>query len=288
MEIRAQTELQQPRWIDDQFQSLQQQQTQQPPLTTGTSLNDSFISQESRVVADTVARIEEYERALRELTGQLEELRNLANLTAADRVRRENDTDLRLQDLEEAIRDIRVQLSTVSSSGAAAYQGDQKSVEISDDLVTGTEDVSDVGTDPRALGFVSQSALLSGVPTTDYEEALKLLRQRNVDRAQEMLQTFLVQYPNDNLTGNAFYWLGETYYVQGDYQKAADNFQSGFEHNNRGNKAPDNLLKRAMSLARLGQVSEACQTFERLQIQYPEADLSIQQRANLESRQNKC
>ena len=66
------------------------------------------------------------------------------------------------------------------------------------------------------------------------------------------------KHPKDPLVGNAYYWQGETYYIRRDYVNAADSFRQGFEALPTGPKAPDNLLKLAMSLNALNRDKEAC------------------------------
>jgi TolA-binding protein len=65
--------------------------------------------------------------------------------------------------------------------------------------------------------------------------------------------------------------LGESFYSQGSYKEAAENFLSGFQKFPEDVKAPENLLKLGMSLARLGQAQEACLTYQRLLSQYNNA-----------------
>ena len=78
-----------------------------------------------------------------------------------------------------------------------------------------------------------------------------MLRQANWEQAQLAFQAFLDEYPSDPLSGNAKYWLGETYYARGDYREAAVTFAEGFQTYPNSQKAPDNLLMLGMSLVGL-------------------------------------
>ena len=44
--------------------------------------------------------------------------------------------------------------------------------------------------------------------------------------AEQALAAFVQNHPEDGLAGNAQYWLGETFYVRGDFQTAARTFAS--------------------------------------------------------------
>ena len=90
------------------------------------------------------------------------------------------------------------------------------------------------------------------------------------------------------MAGNAKYWLGETYYVRGNYQQAAVTFAEGFETYPDNPKAPDNLLMLGMSLASLGSKDDACNTVQVLQDRYADASATIIQRARQESQRIGC
>ena len=95
-------------------------------------------------------------------------------------------------------------------------------------------------------------------PREQYNDAFRLLNQTKYDEAAKAFKQFLKQNPKDPLVGNANYWLGEIHYMNHDFADAADQFRQGFESAPEGQKAPDNLLKLAMSLSALKHNKEAC------------------------------
>jgi tol-pal system protein YbgF len=136
---------------------------------------------------------------------------------------------------------------------------------------------------PPAAGL-----LPAGTPQQQYDYAFGLLRQANYADAEQAFAAFLAQHPDDTLAGNAKYWLGETYYVRGNYQQAAVTFAEGFEAYPNNSKAPDNLLKLGMSLASLGSTQDACGTFDVLLDRYADAPATILSRAQRESQRLSC
>ncbi len=95
-------------------------------------------------------------------------------------------------------------------------------------------------------------------PKDHYNYAFSLMNRAQYAKAGDAFQSFLDTYPNDPLISNVYYWLGETYYVQENYVKAADAFSKGFETRPDGGKAPDNLLKLGMALNLNGKKDQAC------------------------------
>ena len=132
------------------------------------------------------------------------------------------------------------------------------------------------------------AALAGGTPKEQYDYAFGLLSQANYPEAERALTAFLDSYPADPLAGNAKYWLGETYYVRGQFREAAVTFAEGFQRYPDSPKAPDNLLKLGKSLAALGQSADACGTFAELVTRYPNAPATIQQQAATEQQRLSC
>ncbi len=128
----------------------------------------------------------------------------------------------------------------------------------------------------------------AGDPRTAYEEAHAFLVRRDFDGAQQHFQRFVETYPNDQLTDDAQYWLGESYYARGLFKEAADAFLTGYRKYGTGNKAPDSLLKLGMSLNQLGQSQAACETYKELAAKFPKAPDYVSQRAIVERKRAGC
>jgi len=130
--------------------------------------------------------------------------------------------------------------------------------------------------------------LPEGTPREQYAYGFGLMRKANYDEAETAFKEFLAAHPNDPLADNARYWLGETYYVRGDYARAAETFLEGYQRNKAGPKAPDTLLKLGMSLAALGKNKEACATYGELTRTLPDAPATIKGKADKERRRLGC
>ncbi len=115
---------------------------------------------------------------------------------------------------------------------------------------------------------VSRARVNGEAPRQIYDTGYNYLMASDYASAEATFKNFLSSYPEDNLAGNAQYWLGESYFARGDYRKAAGEFLKGYKSYKDSQKAPDNLLKLGMSLQRLGQSEAACQTFNELKTRY--------------------
>jgi tol-pal system protein YbgF len=126
-------------------------------------------------------------------------------------------------------------------------------------------------------------------PQQQYDRAHTLIvKEQNFVEAERVLRDFIDRNPKHDLTPNAHYWLGRTYFVREDFQQAAFTFAEGVQKFPRSEKAPANLLNLGMSLARLGKEREACTAYSRLLQNFPDAEESVKRRVPREQARAKC
>jgi tol-pal system protein YbgF len=125
-------------------------------------------------------------------------------------------------------------------------------------------------------------------PKQLYETAYGYLLQRDYGAAEAAFEDFLQRFPSDPLAGNAQYWLGESLFVRGQYRSAAGAFLKGYQTYGRNAKAPESLLRLAMSLQRLGQKDAACSSFNELASKYPSAPPHVKTSAQAERQKAGC
>ena len=140
---------------------------------------------------------------------------------------------------------------------------------------------------------ISQGLILpNGTDQDQYNYAFEILRLANgpadYEKAERALRAFLDKNPSSDLAGNAQYWIGETFYVRSDFERAAVEFLAGYEQYPSSVKGPDNLLKLGLSLARLDQKDVACASLSKLSTEYPSASDTIKRRAQSERGNLKC
>lgn len=134
----------------------------------------------------------------------------------------------------------------------------------------------------------AKGVLPQGTPKDRYDFALRLLRQSDYDIAEQAFREWVTAHPKDALASNAWYWLGETYYVRADHASGAKAFLEGYKAAPKGDKAPDNLLKLGMSLTNLNQKTEACNTFAQLAGEFQNAPANIKQTLARERQRAAC
>ncbi len=142
-------------------------------------------------------------------------------------------------------------------------------------------------TDGSANGQVQQVSLVQDTPEALYKRSDEALLRRKFDEAETGFKKFLDTYPDHSLAGSAQYWLGETYYAQGDYRTAAQSYLVGYQKYAKSRRAPDSLVKLGIALNKLGQKDQACSFLGSVQGQYPAA-VEANKRAQAEFKRAGC
>jgi tol-pal system protein YbgF len=124
-------------------------------------------------------------------------------------------------------------------------------------------------------------------PESLYEQANESLLRRQFGDAEAGFSNFLQKFPDHSLAGSAQYWLGETFYAQGDFKRAAQSFLKGYKSYPKSRRAADSLLKLGLSLGRLGQGDQACAAYSAVSAEYPKA-VDARKRAQAESKRAGC
>jgi tol-pal system protein YbgF len=153
------------------------------------------------------------------------------------------------------------------------------------------EEAKDVVLD-QAGDLTQQSGALAPAaynnPREQYNAAFTALNQGNYEEAETLFRDFTRRYPDSSLIGNAWYWLGESFYARSRYDDAIVQFRQGFQIMPKGPKAPDNLLKLGMALSRTNQPAEACTVFKELLANYGHQSQAVKRTATKESAKLNC
>ena len=104
-----------------------------------------------------------------------------------------------------------------------------------------------------------------------YKSAYALIRKRQFDASVVALLAFVKNFPQSDLVGNAYYWLGEVYMVQGDASLAVVSFEYVISKFPQHRKIPDALYKAGVAYQNTGNVDKANELLQRVLAEYPES-----------------
>ncbi len=227
------------------------------------------LSQIESDMRDLTGRVEEMSFQIRQLEQRMEENRQAAGGLFQGQQRRQPPSVFN-------------QAPATGSRTNTPYAAEQNSPQ----QQGGAQQLGTLRSDSR--GNLTAPRASGSDPSAQYDAAFALIRQQDYDAAETAFRSFLDRFPNHSLAANAMYWLGETYYVRGQYESAARVFAEAYQKYPDGNKAPDNLLKMGMSLSGMGSAKDACVAFAQLGKQFPTGAGPILSRAEQEMRRLNC
>ncbi|MEY3138545.1 MAG: hypothetical protein RL580_2277, partial [Pseudomonadota bacterium] len=120
-------------------------------------------------------------------------------------------------------------------------------------------------------------------PELRYGEAFDALKAGQYPEAIAGMQEFLTLHPTHPLADNAQYWLGQTYYVTRDYERAIAAFAAVGVRPTDPAKTPDALLKKGLSEIELKRPDAARATLADLVNRFPNSDAARTARERLQS-----
>jgi tol-pal system protein YbgF len=146
---------------------------------------------------------------------------------------------------------------------------------------------------PTVLGNVPPGGGRSEMPgpsanRAKFDAAMRLLAKAQYDEARSAFRSFADSYPQDELTPQAVYWIGDIAYVQKDYANAARAFAEEIKRYPASSRAPESMLKLGQSLIAMGQKQEGCTALAALPSKYPGASKAIVDRAAQSRKSSGC
>ncbi|WP_169570052.1 tol-pal system protein YbgF [Sneathiella limimaris] len=275
-----------------------------PPASSSSS---QPVSGGGEAFAILSARIDALEQEQRRLTGTTEEMNFKLDQMKSRMDKLVLDVDYRLTQIEQQLAGRPANQQSLPVTDPNANQASVSSTLPAPATNQAPSSVAEGGELPKGtqlLGTLpanNEGAPVTGTPATEqsvdlanaqpeelYNHAMGLIRSDDYAGAEQAFLVFLENNKTHSLAGNAQYWLGETYYVRGDYNNAASAFLNGYQSYPDSSKAADNLLKLGMTLGRMDQVKEACATFSQMEKQFKILPSRLKRIAEREKTKFKC
>src|SRR6202049_2766457 len=126
-----------------------------------------------------------------------------------------------------------------------------------------------------------QAAASAPPPDVLYNNALRDYNGDKNDLATQEFSDYIKFYPNTDLAGNCYFYLGEIQFRQGNYQQAAQSYDQVLQNFPTGNKAASAQLKKGLALIELGKQAEGVSELRHVIQRYPHAPEALQARDRL-------
>ena len=128
------------------------------------------------------------------------------------------------------------------------------------------KDSSDLNVEKEKNSLLKELSSLN--PEEQMQYALDQMMKKNYNDSKIILDDFIKNFPENQLSGSAHFWLGKIYLFETNYRKAAIVFGEGVQKFPNSIKAPEMYYELAKSLKEMDKISESCKTLALLAKNY--------------------
>jgi len=233
-------------------------------------------------VANTDASIDSLGRKVQQLQGKLEEFEH--NLTRLSK--RESETVPSLRKIERRLGALEERLVVAEGQLRSARRSPESG---SDEPILPSPQTQ---TSQSSLPWVPPGippASISLPSTTDtpecqdlYREAVRLFQDQKYHPAIQEFRTFQRRCPESQMADDAQYWIGESHYVQNDYNRAILEFNDVLSYR-RGDRVAAALLRQAQAFLAIGDKTDARLILQKLVSDHPSATQTLEAQTMLQT-----
>ncbi len=272
--------------------------------TAGSNSVSDLDANSEDVLTRHLLKLSEVEDQFRQLTNKFEEINFKLDRLSTRLSKIQADNQIRFQDIENNIS--KVKISDTDNKLSSAPKTDEKNIlpGSSQPQDLGTISYKDTETSETSQQIQSVETTASIVtetfqseekilpqdlsPKKKYEFATSFLKVGDYSTAERAFREFVISHPNHELAGSAQYWYAETFRIRQLYTDAASAYLEGYQKYPKGKKAPINLLKLGVSMVQIGEKNQGCKMINGVELQYPNANQSVIQKAKYESKKFEC
>ena len=208
--------------------------------------------------------VETDNEAVNKLSGNLSALLAAMQKQQGDSAARVDQLSGQIQALNDSLDELKARLAKVSKQ-LEDMQTQQQSVQAN-----------------QASDMAKQQAMASAPPPDVlYNNALRDYNGDKNDLAIQEFSDYVKFYPNTDLAGNCYFYLGEIQFRQGHYQQSAQSYDQVLQNFPSGNKAASAQLKKGFSLIELGKQEDGVAELRHVIQRYPKSNEALQARERL-------
>jgi len=249
-------------------------------------LRTDMNNEMKKLQADLLLRIESLQSEIRILSTGIEEYKDFLKRPAKEIDRVREDIALRTRTLEEKGKTLEEKNRTLEDQTKALGE---KIKETGGRLKGLEEKTTGLASKPTEMEKSPPTkevpAEVKGVSTGIgdlYKNAYETFQKGNLEGARRKFEAFLKQYPNTELSDNAQFWIGETYFLKKDFEKAILEYEKAIVKYPEGDKIPAALFKQALAFLELGDKTNARNLLKRVIERYPHSEQAEMAKKRLE------
>ena len=216
----------------------------------------ALYDENQRLRTELLFRLENLQSEIRTLSTSVEEYKEYLKKPSKEIGRVKEDTEGRLKILEEKRKTL--------EERNAAQEHKMRDLEERLKGLEGKMKQVESERSGRAKEASSEAQGLSAGRGDLYKDAYEAFQKGDYEKARKKFETFLKQYPNTELSGNAQFWIGEIYYQKKDFERAILEYEKTITKYPEGGKISAALFKQALAFLELGDKKNARNLLKRV------------------------
>jgi tol-pal system protein YbgF len=237
--------------------------------------------------ADLLLRLDTLQSEMRTLSTAVDEYKQFLKTPSREISRLKEDSEVRLRILEEKGKALEERNRSFEERNRSLEERNRSLEErnrVYDERLRGMEDrlkgldakwtskLAEMEKPPPEKEPSIEPKVLSTTAGALYKDAFETFQKGDLDGGRRKFEAFLKTYPNMELSDNAQFWIGETYYLKKDFEKAILEYEKVIVKYPEGDKVPSALLKQGLAFLELGDRTNARNLLRRVIDRYPQTE----------------
>lgn len=227
-------------------------------------------------LADNKASMEDLRREIGKVRGEVDEVRYRLDRLGKERTGSGPQVKILEDRLAVLERQFRERVGAIPARPPTAETGEAAQLGPTDPTTTAQpgEPIPPAGPQPAPSSVAKEDPRLAREPgdvQDEYRLALRAFNDQQYDKAIQQFRNFQRKYPNSDMADDAQYWVGESYFVQKDYNRAILEFNDVLKYR-RGDRVPAALSKQAEAFLEIGDKTDARLILQKLINDYPNSE----------------
>ena len=232
--------------------------------TAGSVKEDSFTAvRESQ--AGMTSRVNDLSSSLQEIRGRFEENRYFVEKTLKESAGERDILRAQISSLESQMKVLKERMAVIE--GMTKQREEMGGQQEPSAQVEGSGQKTEHVTPDKS----PEKKDLRDERTKAYDAAYQAFKDKKYKEAREKFETFIKDYPRNDLTDNAQFWIAEGYYAEKYYEDAILAYESLLKKYPDSKKTGSALLKQAFSFIEIGDAKTGKIILNKLIEKYPDS-----------------
>jgi len=251
--------------------------------TAGAVKEDSFSAVRESQAALT-SRVNDLSSSLQELRGRFDENRYFIEKTLKESAAEREVLRAQISSLESQMKILKDRMAAVEN--AAKHKEEMNGQQKPSTQTEGVEKMSENAAPDKS----PEKKDVPDERTKTYDAAYQAFNNKQYKASREKFEAFIKDYPKNDLTDNAQFWIAETYYAEKYYEDAILAYETLLKKHPDSEKTGSALLKQAFAFIEISDAKTGKIILNKLIEKYPDskdAELARKKLAELDKKNSK-